>query len=301
MNLLGTAAAIFLIILNIVVILLGLGLLIIGALIYQKSGLVNDDISPVLNAITGGDFTLSDLIKIIAVVIIVIGVFTFLVSGSGIVGACGKNRPVLVVYAVTVFLCDAVEIFVLVEVAKLKNKLNDTIKSALLTLLSNYKGYEVDVYSIAWNLIFYLFECCGVNKQSVVDDFQSTAWSRGSDVIPGYCCKEATLTTASKLNGTTCTTNPTPQNAYINSGCYDFLNDILSGYSDAVISVSTFILFTEAMAIIASLILFWQITVDVDRRRGAERSGRVMDIELAQKQQATLTRQSEQTTQATIA
>lgn len=128
MNLLGTAAAIFLIILNIVVIvsssdiilngdnntdrkmqslmycviqLLGLGLLIIGALIYQKSGLVNDDISPVLNAITGGDFTLSDLIKIIAVVIIVIGVFTFLVSGSGIVGACGKNRPVLVVVCIS--------------------------------------------------------------------------------------------------------------------------------------------------------------------------------------------------------
>lgn len=61
------------------------------------------------------------------------------------------------------------------------------------------------------------------------------------------------------------------------------------------------IIFLQAMAIIASLILFWQITVDVDRRRGAERSGRVMDIELAQKQQATLTRQSEQTTQATIA
>lgn len=77
MNLLGAAGAIFLIILNIVVILLGLGLIIIGSLVYKESGLVNDDISPVLNAITGGDFTLSDLIRIIAIVIIVIGVFSF--------------------------------------------------------------------------------------------------------------------------------------------------------------------------------------------------------------------------------
>ena len=84
--------------------LLGLGLIIIGALIYQKSGLVNDDISPVLNTITGGDFTLSDLIKLIAAVIIVLGVFTFLVSGSGIVGACGKFRPVLVVVCISDFI-----------------------------------------------------------------------------------------------------------------------------------------------------------------------------------------------------
>ncbi|XP_062594653.1 tetraspanin-9-like [Saccostrea cucullata] len=283
MNLLGTAGAIFLVILNIVVILLGLGLIIIGALIYKESGLVNDDISPVLNAITGGDFTLSDLIKIIAIVIIVIGVFTFLVSGTGIVGTCGQYRPVLVVYGVIVFLCGVGEIWVLVEVAKLKNKLNDAIKRELLKVLSYYKGYNIDVISIAWNLIFYLFECCGVNKQSRVDDFQSTAWSRGSDVIPGYCCREATLLTASTLNGTACTTNPTYQNAYVESGCYDFLNDRLTSYSDGVISVATFILLTEVMAIIASLILFWQITVDVDRKRGAQRSGRVADISLNQR------------------
>ncbi|XP_061188134.1 tetraspanin-9-like [Saccostrea echinata] len=283
MNLLGTAGAIFLVILNIVVIILGLGLIIIGALIYKESGLVNDDISPVLNAITGGDFTLSDLIKIIAIAIIVIGVFTFLVSAAGIVGTCGKFRPILVTYGVIVFLCGIGEIWVLAEVAKLKNKLNDTIKEELLNVLSYYKGYNLDIISIAWNLIFYLFECCGVNKQSRVDDFQSTAWSRGSDVIPGYCCREATLLTAANLNGTACTTNPTAQNAYVESGCYDFLNDRLTGYSDGVISVATFILVTEVMAIIASLILFWQITVDVDRKRGVERSRRVADISLSQR------------------
>ncbi|XP_022326513.2 uncharacterized protein LOC111126287 isoform X1 [Crassostrea virginica] len=285
MNLLGTAGAIFLIILNIVVLLLGLGLIIVGSLIYKESGLVNDDISPVLNAITGGDFTLSDLIRIIAIVIIVIGVFSFLVSGLGIVGTCGKFRPVLVVYAVIVFLCGATEVFVLAEVAKLKLKLNNAIKGELLTVLSYYKGYNVDVISIAWNLIFYLFECCGVNKQSLVDDFQSTAWSRGSDVIPGYCCREATLSTASSLNGTSCTTAPTAQNAYMNSGCYDFLNDRLTKYSDGVISVATFILVTETLAIIATLILFWQITVDVDHKRAGRTTGRVIDLPGTQRNQ----------------
>lgn len=64
----------------------------------------------------------------------------------------------------------------------------------------------------------------------------------------------------------------------MNSGCYDFLNDRLTKYSDGVVSVASFILLTELMAIVATLILFWQITVDVDHKKAAKRTGRVIDM-----------------------
>lgn len=76
---------------------MGLGLVIIGFLVYKEFGLVNDDIFLVLNVIIGGDFIFLDFIRIIVVVIIVIGVFLFLVFGVGIVGICGKFWLVFVV------------------------------------------------------------------------------------------------------------------------------------------------------------------------------------------------------------
>lgn len=36
--------------------------------------------------------------------------------------------------------------------------------------------------------------------------------------------------------------------------------------------------FFKLMAIIATLILFWQITVDVDHKKAAKRTGRVIDM-----------------------
>lgn len=35
-------------------------------------------------------------------------------------------------------------------------QLNNAIKGELLKVLSYYKGYNLDLISIAWNLIFYL-------------------------------------------------------------------------------------------------------------------------------------------------
>ena len=46
-------------------------------------------------------------------------------------------------------------------------KLNNAIKGELLTVLSYYKGYNVDVISIAWNLIFYLVKITYLNINKV--------------------------------------------------------------------------------------------------------------------------------------
>jgi len=58
-----------------------------------------------------------------------------------------------------------------------------------------------------------------VNAQSKVDDFASTTWAstRGSDIIPGYCCHGATAQTAASLYGTNCTTSPSSANAHLDT------------------------------------------------------------------------------------
>lgn len=38
------------------------------------------------------------------------------------------------------------------------------------------------------------------------------------------------------------------------------------------------LIFFKLMAIVATLILFWQITVDVDHKKAAKRTGRVIDM-----------------------
>ena len=52
-----------------------------------------------------------------------------------------------------------------------------------------------------------------------MDDFLETKWntsSRGNQIIPGYCCKDATTITGMNYFSTNCTTSATPATAYIN-------------------------------------------------------------------------------------
>lgn len=77
---------------------LGLGLIIAGGLLREKSETVNDKILPLLNKIgIGPGFTLGDLLEALAIIVIIIGVVAFGISVTGAFGACCKNRPLLII------------------------------------------------------------------------------------------------------------------------------------------------------------------------------------------------------------
>ncbi|XP_076109328.1 tetraspanin-18-like [Mytilus galloprovincialis] len=274
MNIFGTAGMVFLIVLNITFVLLGLGLIIAGGMLREKSETVNDKVLPLLNEIgIGPGFTMGDLLEAIAILVIIIGIIAFTLSAIGGFGACCKNRVLLIIYGVGVILIGAAEIFVLKAWTDLKKELNETIKSTLLKLLNDYEGNTDDILTIAWNFVFLLFDCCGVNTQSSVDDFSTSTWAsttRGNDVIPGWCCKEATIDTASSLYGTNCTITPTSSNSYIETGCYTAIEKILTTYSSTFISICTIILLVEIVAVICAVVMVIQITNDVTSNRNRE-------------------------------
>ncbi|XP_063443401.1 tetraspanin-18-like [Mytilus trossulus] len=274
MNIFGTAGMVFLIVLNITFVILGLGLIIAGGMLREKSETVNDKVLPLLNEIgIGPGFTMGDLLEAIAILVIIIGIIAFTLSAIGGFGACCKNRILLIIYGIGVILIGAAEIFVLKAWTDLKRELNETIKSTLLKLLNDYEGNTDDILTIAWNFVFILFDCCGVNTQSSVDDFTTTTWAsttRGTDVIPGWCCKEATIDTASSLYGTNCTITPTTSNSYIGTGCYTAIEKILTTYSSTFISICTIILLVEIIAVICAIVMVIQITNDVTSNRNRE-------------------------------
>lgn len=281
MNIFGKVGMIFLIILNGIFIVLGLGLIIAGGLLREKSETVNDKILPLLNKIgIGPGFTLGDLLEALAIIVIIIGVVAFGISVIGAFGACCKNRPLLIIYGIGVIIIAAIEIYVIKSWFDLKNKLNDWLKNELLNLLSDYEGNTSDILTIAWNFVFLLFNCCGVNAQSKVDDFASTTWAstRGSDIIPGYCCHGATAQTASSLYGTNCTTSPTSSNAHVDTGCYTAIEEVLTGYSTTFITICFLILLVECIAVISAVMMVIQISNDITahRDRGSSRGGVVL-------------------------
>ncbi|XP_052061292.1 tetraspanin-9-like [Mytilus californianus] len=274
MNIFGTAGMVFLIVLNITFVILGLGLIIAGGMLREKSETVNDKVLPLLNEIgIGPGFTMGDLLEAIAILVIIIGIIAFTLSTIGGFGACCKNRVLLIIYGIGVVLIGAAEIFVLKAWTDLKKELNETIKSTLLKLLKDYEGNTEDILTIAWNFVFLLFDCCGVNTQSSVDDFSTTTWAsttRGTDVIPGWCCKEAKIDTASSLYGTNCTITPTSSNSYYETGCYTAIEKILTTYSTTFISICTLILLVEILAVISAVVMVIQISNDVNSNRHRE-------------------------------
>ncbi|XP_052061894.1 tetraspanin-18-like [Mytilus californianus] len=119
---------------------------------------------------------------------------------------------------------------------------------------------------MAWNGLFVTFECCGVNKQSETDDFSMSIWNstRGSQIIPGYCCKEADYLSGLLLAGKECTTNPTSLNSYYGEGCYTSIEEAVEEYSSIFISASFAVFAVEMIAVIASFCMCRQISADLE-------------------------------------
>jgi len=80
--------------------LLGIALLVVGAYLYDQSGLLDDDIIPLLDKIGVGTITLGDLLRVVCIIVIILGTFITIVSILGDVGAIFKLRPILVIVSI---------------------------------------------------------------------------------------------------------------------------------------------------------------------------------------------------------
>lgn len=250
---------VFLVILNTLTLLLGIGIMAVG-IILKTSLHKETDIVNFMDEVKFGSVSVKQIIDIIFIVVIVIGAFVLLTSVAGCAGAICKIRALLITYVIVVILCILLELTALGFWVTIIKGADDWLSGEFNSLLKKYRGVNSkDIISAGWDLIFMLFDCCGVHSISRNhNDFQTlpSEWwssgSHGSDVIPGSCCTDASLETYRKNNGTQCTQNF--QN-YNTAGCYDVFENTFKELSTAAIAIVTIMVATEIVAVIFGILI----------------------------------------------
>lgn len=268
----GTLGKVFLILINIIFFLLGLGLLIVGALMKANVKIVNDEVKPALNTVTVSSYKLGDLADNLSVVFIVIGVFIFIVAGLGLFGACCQNRCMLVTYAILVLILFIAKIAAIALWFTMQGEVEDKVKSEMLKSLQTHftddsleTGSEI---SKSWNYMFLTLDCCAINKvTSGTNDFDNSPWctktgkscKTGTAEVPRTCCVGVDASTYQTAPGL-CTT---AVSGYNTQGCYDALKAEIDSYSTPVIGVGITILVIELLAVIFAFVICKQTGEEV--------------------------------------
>lgn len=268
----GTLGKVFLILINIIFFLLGLGLLIVGALMKANVKIVTDEVKPALNTVTVSSYKLGDLADNLSVVFIVIGVFIFIVAGLGLFGACCQNRCMLVTYAILVLILFIAKIAAIALWFTMQGEVEDKVKSEMLTSLQTYftddsvaTGSEV---SKSWNYMFMTLDCCAINKvTSGTNDFDESPWCKDTGKsckdtlaeVPRTCCVNVDASTYTAATAA-CTTGVS---GYNTMGCYDALKAEIDSYSTPVIGVGITILVIELLAVIFAFVICKQTGEEV--------------------------------------
>lgn len=104
-----------------------------------------------------------------AALLVAAGSITLLISGVGIVGACGMWRPLLFIYILLVIFVALIEIAAGIAGLILRDEVASKVKDRMYTAVEDYRassnsrGYRSDVNNVV-NYVQKTFECCGVNS-----------------------------------------------------------------------------------------------------------------------------------------
>ncbi|XP_052721660.1 tetraspanin-18-like [Crassostrea angulata] len=264
---------VFLVIINLVFLVLGLGLLIAGVLV--KINALSSDVTPALNSVEVAGYKLGDLANNLSIVFIVIGAFIVLVSGLGLIGGCCEVRWMLVVYAILVLILLIMKIAAVALWFKMRTDFEETVKEELFKSLND--EYENDFLnstnpiSNAWNYAFLTFDCCGVNPvmNKTDNDFTATPWctkdpgtcyQMGGTMIPRSCC------TGVDQSNYIANANPEcyrdVKGKYNEMGCYDAVKDLISTYGNVFIAISIVVMVVEVFAVLFAIIICRQAGSD---------------------------------------
>ncbi|XP_069115213.1 tetraspanin-9-like isoform X3 [Argopecten irradians] len=254
----GKLGMVFLIIINIIFMLLGLGLMIPGILVQVNVDIVNEKVMPLLNQLSLGGLTFGNAANGLSVTLIVLGTFILLVAGLGAFGACCKNRCMLVVYAIIVAIFWIAQIVIVILWFVMRDNLESEAKNQLISQLhNNYKNDDLTTHelSTAWNYLSMELQCCGVNAVTgATNDYDGSVWQAGtpSAQIPKACCG-ATVSDYTSYSNAACTDTVT--SGFYTKGCYQAIYDKVMAYSNWFIGVGITLLVIEICAIIAACLI----------------------------------------------
>ncbi|KAL3885724.1 hypothetical protein ACJMK2_025769 [Sinanodonta woodiana] len=234
-----------LIIINLVFLLVGIGLLVLGLIVRFGQKIYKPLLDETLKILetTGqkvsNDFKfnadeLGNILLSLSVGLIVAGIILSIFTLFGCCGGCYKNKCMLFLYAAIIVVLLVAEI---IAIGILYGK-KDIIKQPLKDSLKDYKGANgTDLLSLGWNIVMLQFHCCGIENYTdflVGKDWQTITYGGMSKTLatPLMCCKEP----AKDLP--TCAISPineTMSNAY--TGCFDKIWDLTLGNTAMAVGI----------------------------------------------------------------
>ncbi|XP_060607669.1 tetraspanin-18-like [Ruditapes philippinarum] len=261
-------ARLLLVVLNIVFMLGGLAIFVVGFILrygktiyepFLKTGI--DELEKVtkdtgLAALSVDDINLGEVMTGLATGLIIGGVTLFVFSFVGCCGACCKVGFMLWLYIIAL-----VTIFVgeMVAIGLLYGK-PDLVTDQLKDSLSEYEGIaSAQVYSLAWNIIMIQFKCCGVDNYK--DFSESTSWNKTLQVqgrtftleTPVACCK--TLPSSKDANHFQCAIKYDSLTNTGMTGCYKTIWDLSMANTALMVPILT------VLAIFQIAFILFAITV----------------------------------------
>lgn len=240
MGCLSSMGRLLLVVINIVFLLIGLGLTIVGLIlrfgrtIYEpilKIGI--DNLQDVIDKTSIGGFKVEDIdigetLQSIAIGLIVGGLVLVVISFFGCCGACCKSEILLWLYVIVLVV---IAIGEAVAIGLLYGK-PELVKDNVKTSLKDYEGLGSSrVSDVSWNIIMIQFNCCGVDSY---EDFSiATNWKKSLTVgsntytltTPVACCKK--LPSSKNSGEFSCATDnpPKKENSNAETGCYSTIWD----------------------------------------------------------------------------
>jgi len=215
----------------------------------SESGTATDCIENFVNPV---------LIDNAAYILMALGAFIFILSFLGYCGSIKESRVLLTAYGIFIIIIFCLEIAVIVLAVVFKETHVDqqTKKFLTDTLRDHYTvGNDKDAVAFTWDHIMSNFECCGVNDYTdFANNKNFTMTARPNQLIPESCC-------ILSENGTfepqdpTCTTNPNLSNSYLNSGCFDAINNLFRTELNMMIVVVVGVVAVELLAAVFAFCL----------------------------------------------
>lgn len=237
---------VFLVIFNLLFVLVGLALVVVGALLKGGADFL-DLLGDFVKQIPGLDQLAGALIGL--------GCAIFIIGILGTCGSCCNVKCMLVLYAIIVIIITLTECILVALL--FTGKLDNTIRDGLSSLTSKYKVppdlTNIDSTDIISRLIDKLYielQCCDY-KNNTVDD------------IPPTCCKGVTRET---LDGgdisslANCVSSPDTLNSNIGQDCIDAIMDLIKQNQSYVIGVGVGVLVVELLCIVFSFWICHQIS-----------------------------------------
>ncbi|XP_048254062.1 CD63 antigen-like [Haliotis rufescens] len=273
MGLFSSVGQCVLILLNVVFTSVALSLLVIGAILKFRPGLLLTYVLQAASGITA--FNISTTVSSVPVVsniglaLLVLGAGLFVICFFGCYGACCGNRVFLIIFCILMgILCIAVATVVgllFVRDSPLNTKGKETFKTQIR---NEYKGpLSTDTFSIMLDLASYSLQCCASTGPTDFDTSASwTAYNHKGitetiEASPACCKKDVlagdtTLECAKKHVGVF---DPTITNT---QGCYDRIHDLVEENKVYVILGAGLLLLLMVLEIVFAIILIRKETKD---------------------------------------